>query len=554
MNNRAGLFGKKRDSINTLSFPLRPTENRAQQDKTAVDSTLYRQRHLGNRIMLQIVESNVTQAKLKVGSPNDKYEEEADQVADQVMRMPDGTSVQRKSQCPECMDEEDEPLQRKEITGLTSEIAPGVETDLRNFKKGGQPLPESTRSFFEPRFGADFSQVRVHPGSEAAQAAQSVDAHAFTSGNNIVFNQNKYSPGTPAGKHLLAHELTHVIQQGHGQPNRRFDPPVSMENASPGPVLQRTQVARPGYGQESATYFVYELDDDRYLPVHLEEYYGVPARIIMRHNPGKSATSLQKGQRMRVPAINPPINLQPVSLSSLALGLTMNVKTNDLNVRWNSAPDANIIGTVPRGNYLYFIPGNGYFLPLPYLINPRQGIIKEMEKLGLIGGGFIYCFVPGANVRDVYAPVSTTDIDLMARMIWGEQKNRSKEVMIAAGWTARNRFDAGWGTYPQIITKAQYHGLVEPKDVPKHIPGKDKSEALIKWELAQSVAKEVVEGTIPDPTGGFKYFGNEFAGSNVLKKMLKCASRNPEFKYYKIGTDFYYCNGDYTTQPSCPIR
>jgi hypothetical protein len=89
----------------------------------------------------------------------------------------------------------------------------------------GQALPESTRGFFEPRFGQDFSAVRVHHDEEAARSAQSIAARAYTTGRDIVFNQGQYAPDTLSGKQLLAHELTHVIQQEEdGQMIQRWPP------------------------------------------------------------------------------------------------------------------------------------------------------------------------------------------------------------------------------------------------------------------------------------------------------------------------------------------
>jgi hypothetical protein len=78
-------------------------------------------------------------------------------------------------------------------------------------------LPKSTREFFEPRFGRDFSDVRVHTGARAADAAKSLNARAFTLGKDIVFGSGQYFPQTSAGNRLLAHELTHVVQQGGGR-------------------------------------------------------------------------------------------------------------------------------------------------------------------------------------------------------------------------------------------------------------------------------------------------------------------------------------------------
>jgi len=95
-------------------------------------------------------------------------------------------------------------------------VTSNIESGVNSLKGGGQPLPDSTRSYFEPRFGADFSQVRVHTDSKAADTAKSINAKAFTKGKDVVFGSGQYSPGTSSGKHLLAHELTHVVQQGNG--------------------------------------------------------------------------------------------------------------------------------------------------------------------------------------------------------------------------------------------------------------------------------------------------------------------------------------------------
>ena len=81
----------------------------------------------------------------------------------------------------------------------------------------GQALDSTTREFFEPRFGRDFSDVRVHTDAVAAASARAVHAHAYTLGNQIIFNTGQYRPRTEQGRTLLAHELTHVVQQGSGQ-------------------------------------------------------------------------------------------------------------------------------------------------------------------------------------------------------------------------------------------------------------------------------------------------------------------------------------------------
>src|ERR1700742_3235839 len=107
---------------------------------------------------------------------------------------------------------EKEQLQRKAASHLHSDdsIPPIVHEVLNS---SGQPLDRKARAFFEPRFGHDFSKVRVHTGAHAAESALAVNALAYTVGNNVVFGAGQYAPQATSGRRVLAHELTHVVQQ-----------------------------------------------------------------------------------------------------------------------------------------------------------------------------------------------------------------------------------------------------------------------------------------------------------------------------------------------------
>jgi len=167
------------------------------------------------------------QAKLKIGEPNDKFEQEADRVADEAMRMPDPHTLERAAfsssdspnriqrMCTNCEEElkRQPKLQAKGTSSITPEVTPVFASRIQSLQGGGQPLPASVRNFFEPRFGHDFSRVRVHSGRAAEQSARDVNAHAYTVGNNIVFGAGQFAPGTHEGQRLIAHELTHVVQQ-----------------------------------------------------------------------------------------------------------------------------------------------------------------------------------------------------------------------------------------------------------------------------------------------------------------------------------------------------
>jgi Domain of unknown function (DUF4157) len=170
--------------------------------------------------------SGIIQPKLTVGKVDDPYEREADRVADQVMRMPaprsDGhglsiapvTSNQPQRACDQC-EEEDEKLQRKESGSAAEVPATAPPIVHQTLSSPGQPIDAATRAYFEPRFGHSFADVRLHTGEEADVAARGLNARAFTVGNQIAFAAGQYTPHSEIGSRLLAHELTHVLQQ-HG--------------------------------------------------------------------------------------------------------------------------------------------------------------------------------------------------------------------------------------------------------------------------------------------------------------------------------------------------
>ena len=158
------------------------------------------------------------QAKLKVGAVDDPLEHEADRVADQVMRMParevaaTPAAPQLSRKCAEC--EHEEKLQKKEAATAAPALSEAPASVHATLRSPGQPLDAATRAYFEPRFGYDFSQVRVHTNEQAFSSAKTVNAHAYTVENRIVFGSGAWSPRTDAGRRLLAHELAHVVQQG----------------------------------------------------------------------------------------------------------------------------------------------------------------------------------------------------------------------------------------------------------------------------------------------------------------------------------------------------
>lgn len=223
------------------------------------------------------IKTNTVQTKLTVGQPNDKYEQEADSMADKVVQRLTEPGIQKQpvqhtsltpfvqSKCAEC--EQEEKMQKKEEekeqqesstdimkksafpddgqapppdtnedddinvqrkcaecekeeakavqkTGEAGDVSPDVEKKLSASKGSGTSLPDGVRGQMETSMGADFSNVKVHTGSQAVQMNKQLRAQAFTNGSDIYFNSGKYNPGSKSGQRLLAHELTHTIQQG----------------------------------------------------------------------------------------------------------------------------------------------------------------------------------------------------------------------------------------------------------------------------------------------------------------------------------------------------
>lgn len=244
MYERAQVIEKKSDTKHGRSAPKAQNTEFSPSTSSPIDHILTLQRTIGNQAVQKLFKSGVIQAKLKIGQPNDIYEQEADRVADEVMQMPEPRlqrqvepeeeeeePIQTKPLADQITplvqrqvepEEEEEKLQTKKIPGQIPEVTPELESRIHSLKGGGQPLPEADRSFMERKFGVDFSDVRGHTDSDAARMNRKLNAEAFTYGRNIYFGAGKYSSGISSGKRLLAHELTHVVQQNGNKVQDKF--------------------------------------------------------------------------------------------------------------------------------------------------------------------------------------------------------------------------------------------------------------------------------------------------------------------------------------------
>lgn len=256
-------------------------KRRRNEEATPLHPLLHLQQTIGNQAVGRLI-----QAKLKVSQPGDKDEQEADRVADKVMRMPE-SQLQRQSQKDEedkeirrrpkedeeeklsrqpkeeekeevqrvslKKEEEKDALQTKTVAGNVPQVSPRVQSQIHSLRGGGKPLPSAERAFFEPRFGHDFSQVRVHTDRDAAETAAAVNAKAFTIGHNVAFGSGQYAPQTTEGRRLLAHELTHVVQQASANQKLKLQPkqkpPKSKPPSQPAQTVYK-EVKRQTYAIE----------------------------------------------------------------------------------------------------------------------------------------------------------------------------------------------------------------------------------------------------------------------------------------------------------------
>ncbi|BAZ30190.1 hypothetical protein NIES4074_26460 [Cylindrospermum sp. NIES-4074] len=273
------------------------------------------------------------QAKLTIGEPGDQYEQEADRVAAEVVQKMNEPSAPRIT-APPRVDGFDKTMQRKPVipivasrespgvemplmrkNGLTASHVPDVQADferqLNQARGGGGALDAAFRAKIEPAMGADFSGVRVHTDSRADQMSQSIQAKAFTTGQDVFFRQGAYEPGSRGGQELIAHELTHVVQQtGTIQPS-----------------IQRYHTKHPNY----------RTSDDGQMAVRQESSIGgqtafaTPALIKDASDKLKAATSVIELEPGSIPAKLDDLDGKEHDVVDVVPTNTQN-KTKDMNM------------------------------------------------------------------------------------------------------------------------------------------------------------------------------------------------------------------------------
>lgn len=179
----------------------RRSRHRSGQDGPVPNVLSHVQKAVGNQALANLAEAGIVKPKLRVSQSRDSDEIEADRLAERVVQGQPATPASRTAA---------ESIQRDDATAdRLHDAFPLVEKALHS---SGQPLDEATRADMEPRFGHDFSRVRVHTDAESAESAKSLGAQAFTLGHHLYFDRGSYVPASLEGRRLLAHELAHVVQ------------------------------------------------------------------------------------------------------------------------------------------------------------------------------------------------------------------------------------------------------------------------------------------------------------------------------------------------------
>jgi outer membrane protein OmpA-like peptidoglycan-associated protein len=249
-----------------------------------------------NQAVQRLLRSGLIQPKLTVNEPGDKFEREADRVAEVVAGMPGpgfrgdvpvggqpSHSIQR--MCSQC----EEDLYRKTNGSSEARAEGALEAQINSLRGGGQPLSEAVRAYFEPRFAQDFRDVRIHTNSSAAETATSINALAYTRGSDVVFAPGQYRPDNPSGRQLIAHELAHVAQQRAGDAGVARKPAENMIQRACGPA----DIGAPaGCTRDNSE----PVGDLALMRVNCDEYVSAPeeAKVIA------FADSLETGDRVRV--------------------------------------------------------------------------------------------------------------------------------------------------------------------------------------------------------------------------------------------------------------
>ena len=359
----------------------------------SVEETLQRQEK-GNEAATPY--SLPVQAKLTIGEAGDKYEQEADRVASQVVKQinspeaaksSQGQSVQRQEEPEEELQRqpsiseiqrvplplevqreampEGEELQAMSILQRREAIAGGeattdMESAINSARGSGQPLEAGLQQSMGQAMRADFSGVKVHTDAQSDQLNQSIQAKAFTTGQDVFFRQGAYDPGSRGGQELIAHELTHVVQQNGGAVQRSlFDSP---QKSSASPIQAKLTIGQPGDQ--------YEQEADR-----------VASQVVEQIHAPASAQST-KGQSVQ------RLEEEPEELQAKQENTSLKRQRESETPNQTGLPDIHKTGTEPSVQGFWPFTGPSIFSSEFWKgkdkISPNAGLAKRLKQKNII--------------------------------------------------------------------------------------------------------------------------------------------------------------------------
>jgi hypothetical protein len=282
-----------------------------QRSTASSDTPVQRKPH--SRLKAIASQHMAIQAKLNIGEPNDKYEQEADATASKVVQQINSPTQNQSVQKQESMEEEEE-LQMKSISSIQREAAmeeeeelqmkslvqrrenlgggeasTDLESSIQSARGGGQSLDTGLQTQMGQAMGADFSGVKIHTDSQSNQLNKSIQAKAFTTGQDVFFRQGAYEPSSRGGQELIAHELTHVVQQNGSD--------VSLQRimSTPCGVIQRDSYP---WGSANTTPHIHLYSDGMHLKMEDGTRYNIVKKNA-QHSQSADALIAVQGKNYR---------------------------------------------------------------------------------------------------------------------------------------------------------------------------------------------------------------------------------------------------------------
>jgi len=360
------------------------------------------------------------QTKLAVNTPGDEYEQEADAVAEKVMNMSQpaaetvtikpATSTQNKTEVSNEKEPEEEKEEKEEyteekqsITGKSRKLISAASSDENQLQRKpsgntanivsgnvqqviqsqGKPLDQSTRSFMESRFGFDFGKVQIHNDSLAYQSAKDINALAYTHRHHIAFGEGQYQPQTESGKRLLAHELTHVVQQSKM--------PVAIVQRQTKPELLEGFVQLPEsiYVAAKEDLFLMEEPGSQVIPQSRVILKGERLELTWKRDDWFFAVSEsgQEGYGNKTGFIFPPVTdmaKSPAEEFIAVIDDTLFIQAKNMHRAFVLARGAKLTPNV--GMIFWYSNGKVKPYPVKYEIAIREPSAEEIEKMQQVAG------------------------------------------------------------------------------------------------------------------------------------------------------------------------